>query len=322
MRIVPIEVMSNFLIGHASNAEAATGCTAIIALNGAVGGVDIRGGAPATRETDLLRPENSVNVVHAVVLSGGSAYGLAAASGVAEELESKGIGLDTQSALVPIVVGASLFDLDIENPLERPDSNYGVRAVQDAFAHKLSSPAHGNVGAGTGANVSKIMGTEHSIKSGLGICAYEHNGLYVGAILALNALGDVYDPQSGKQLSGPLSSKSTFYKTEEILANKQVEDSMPLDLTNTTLACVITNAKLNKSECTKLAQMSHDAFARGIRPSHTTFDGDAIFTLASGECEATLEAVSMMSQKALEGAILDALTSAQSAYGLVSVNDL
>ncbi len=321
MRDVSIELIPNFLIGHATNEDAATGCTVIVALKGACGGVDIRGGAPATRETDLLKPENSVSVVHAVVLSGGSAYGLAAASGVAEELESKGIGLDTGPALVPIVVGASLFDLDLQDSLERPDASYGIRAVEDAFHNKFSAPDHGNVGAGTGASVAKILGTEFAVKSGLGYAAYEHNGLYVGAVVALNALGDIYDTSTNTKLAGPLLEDGFMGDTAEILLNKTAGDPMPLDLTNTTLGCIITNAKLDKSQCTKLAQMSHDGYARAIRPCHSSFDGDSIFVLASGEKDAQFEAVSMLAQKSVEKAILDAITSAESAFGLKSYKD-
>ncbi len=321
MRDVSIELIPNFLIGHATNEDAATGCTVIVALKGACGGVDIRGGAPATRETDLLKPENSVSVVHAVVLSGGSAYGLAAACGVAEELESKGIGLDTGPALVPIVVGASLFDLDLQDSLERPDASYGIRAVEDAFHNKFSAPDHGNVGAGTGASVAKILGTEFAVKSGLGYAAYEHNGLYVGAVVALNALGDIYDTSTNTKLAGPLLEDGFMGDTAEILLNKTAGDPMPLDLTNTTLGCIITNAKLDKSQCTKLAQMSHDGYARAIRPCHSSFDGDSIFVLASGEKDAQFEAVSMLAQKSVEKAILDAITSAESAFGLKSYKD-
>ncbi|MDO5044467.1 MAG: P1 family peptidase [Coriobacteriia bacterium] len=314
----------DFLIGHATNEQAATGTTVIIAAQGATASVDVRGGAPATRETDLLRPENTVDKVHAVVLSGGSAFGLTAASGVCEELEGRGIGLDTGPSIVPIVVGASLYDLDLGDSLERPDIHYGVQAVEDAFANKLNEPLRGNVGAGTGASVSKLAGTEHSVKSGLGMASFEHEDILVSAIVAVNALGDVYDPHSMKALTGPriLDDPKKFVSTYDVLFSKQDQMQKPLNLQNTSIACIMTNAKLNKAQAYKISQMSHDGFAHVIKPVHTTFDGDAIFTLASNKVDAELNTLGIMAQRALEEACLDAIYSAQSDYGILAHSDL
>lgn len=327
------EIMTDFLIGHCSEQHAATGCTVILAPEGATAGVDVRGGAPASRETDLLRPENLVNKIHAVCLSGGSAFGLAASAGVADELECRGIGLDVGVSVVPIVVQACLFDLTVGSSLVRPHYDFGVRAVQDAFRNKLGKLSQGNVGAGTGASVGKCAGVERSCKTGLGIAAFEFEGVQIGAVCALNALGDVIHPQTHQILAGLRCTDENegFYSTERYLLERLKTGEMPLErlaknnknlrdslCTNTTLACVFTNARLDKAQAYKLAQISHDAFAHCIRPCHTTNDGDTIFTLASGKIDCKLDALAILAQKCLEASILNAVYYARDAYGLKS----
>lgn len=327
------EDLPEFRIGHDTVTQGATGCTVIVAPNGAVGGVDVRGGAPATRETDLLRPENLVESIHAVVLSGGSAFGLAAGSGVAAGLEERGIGLDAAGACVPIVCQASLFDLAVGSNKVRPDSESGRRAVCDALSEDASGatrhiPQHnipqGNVGAGTGASVGKIRGNATAMKTGLGVGMCNAGPLHVGAVVALNAVGDVIDPHTGQFLAGlrdehqPDAPSSTI---QTILADAQ-RNAMPLDRTNTTIACIVTNASLTKAQATKVAQMAHDAYAHCIRPTHTTNDGDTIFVMASGATHATVDSVGVAAVSALEKAIVNAAVCAQSAYGLPASRDL
>ncbi|MBP3894416.1 MAG: P1 family peptidase [Atopobiaceae bacterium] len=307
-------------VGHATNSEAGTGCTVIVCPEGATGGVDVRGGAPATRETDLLRPEEMVQMVNAVVLSGGSAFGLAASTGVAEELERRGIGLDVMVTKVPIVTGACLFDLACGDAFVRPDPSMGAKAVEDALDHADGQLACGNVGAGTGCTVGKVLGPDRAMKSGLGECVREAGELVCGAISAVNAVGNIVDPQTGAFLAGLLDETGENVISVED-AYMQALAAMPLR-SNTTISCVVTNAKLSKAQATKVAQMSADAYAHAIRPTHTTNDGDTIFVLATGQVEAETDLVGMLATSALESAIARAATSATSAYGYRAACDL
>lgn len=317
MSITQIE---GFFAGHATDSEAGTGCTVIICPEGATGAVDVRGGAPATRETDLLRPEETVQTLHAVVLSGGSAFGLAASSGVADELERRGIGLDVMVAKVPIVSGACLFDLACGSATVRPDSSFGERAVCAAFDTAGEPLARGNVGAGAGCTVGKVAGPARSMKTGLGECVLSAGELVCGAVVAVNAVGNIVDPASGAPLAGVLSADGSHIITvEEAFA--EATGAMPLR-TNTTISCIVTNAQLTKAQATKVAQMSADAYAHAIRPTHTTNDGDSIFVMAHGTVEAEVDAVGMLATAALEAAIVDAAKSAAAAFGLKAAADL
>ncbi|MBQ9004859.1 MAG: P1 family peptidase [Atopobiaceae bacterium] len=312
-------------VGHATNAEAGTGCTVIVCPRGAVGGVDVRGGAPATRETDLLRAEETVQELHAVVLSGGSAFGLAASTGVAEELERRDIGLDVGVTKVPIVSGACLFDLMCGRGDVRPTAADGVAAVANALDGERRPLAVGNVGAGTGCTVGKLAGAERCMKSGLGESVQTCGELVCGAISAVNAVGDVVDPVSGSGIAGLLdeAGESVVDSTEALLS---LGATMPLSRTNTTISCVVTNARLTQAQATKVAQMAADAYAHTIRPTHTTNDGDTIFVLATGEYELPaampLDVVGVLATKALEGAIVDAALSATGADGFKAACDL
>ena len=324
--ISSITQIPGILAGHATNAQAATGCTVIICPAGATGAVDVRGGAPASRETDLLRPEETVQTLDAVVLAGGSAFGLAASCGVAEELERRGIGVDVGVGVVPIVSGACVFDLTCGSSHIRPSSEDGVKAVREAFERAGQPLERGNVGAGTGCSVGKAAGLTRAMKGGLGedvICA---GNLICGAVAAVNALGDVVDPQTGKTIAGLTSEDGgTLLNSIDFIVHMQGETRFARNhlgpRTNTTISCVVTNAKLSKAEATKVAQMSADAYAHAIRPTHTTNDGDTVFVMATGDVMAPTDIVGALAVRALEGAITDAVRQADSAYGLKAAKD-
>ena len=260
---------------------------------------------PVPRETDLLDPVNLVEKVHAVVLTGGSAYGLDAASGVMRYLEEQHIGFAMGSVVVPIVPAAVLYDLGLGRADIRPDAAMGYRAAASASS---DAPAEGNVGAGTGASIGKIRGMEFAMKAGIGTASIDINGLIVGAIVAVNALGDVIDPNSGAKIAG-LRSGTTL----EWLKNMR---SQPGAQTNTVIGTIACNAKLNKAQATKVAQMAQDGLARSIRPAHTMFDGDTIFALATGEVEADVTTVGTFAAEMMAQAIVRAARMAKSAGGL------
>ena len=306
---------------HATLADAGTGCTAIVCPQGATGGVDVRGGAPATRETDLLRPEETVDVLHAVVLSGGSAFGLAASCGVAEELESRGIGLDVGVAKVPIVSSACLFDLACGRPDVRPGVEEGRLAARRALDAPAGPLERGNVGAGCGCTVGKLAGPGRAMKSGLGEVALAAGELVCAAVSAVNACGDVVDPRTGEPIAGLRDeSGRQLVPSEEALLSLAAQ--MPLSRTNTTISCVVTNARLTKAQATKVAQMAADAYAHAIRPTHTTNDGDTVFVMATGAVDAQIDVVGTLATRALEEAIADGARSARGAYGLPAACDL
>jgi len=253
-------------VGHDTKLEAGTGCTVILCDTPAVGGVDVRGGAPATRETDLLHPMHLVEEVHAVLLTGGSAYGLDAASGVMRYLEERNVGYDVGVARVPIVPAAAIFDLGFGSAKIRPDAAAGYRACEQATAEAV---AQGNVGAGTGATVGKMAGPVFMMKGGLGSAStHLDDGTLVGAIVAVNASGDVIDPQTQQVIAGARNPLGSF-----IFSNP---------FGNTTIAVIATSASLSKEATNKVAQMAHDGLAQVLRPAHTMFDGDTVFSLALG----------------------------------------
>jgi L-aminopeptidase/D-esterase-like protein len=259
-------------VGHDTNLAAGTGCTVILCDTPAVGGVDVRGGAPATRETDLLRPMHMIEAVNAIVLTGGSSFGLDAASGVMRYLEEQGIGFDTGVAKVPIVPAAAIFDLAFGDATVRPDAAAGYRACEQATTELVTQ---GNVGAGTGATVGKMMGPVLAMKGGLGSASTQlPDGTLVGAIVAVNALGDILDPQTQQVIAGARNPVGGF-----------IFDNLA---GNTTIAVVATNASLTKVDVNKVAQMAHNGLAMVIRPAHTMFDGDTVFALALGAQAQTL----------------------------------
>ena len=319
--IESVTQIPGILVGQVTDETAGTGCTVIVCPKGATGGVDVRGGAPATRETDLLRPEETVDALHAVVLSGGSAYGLSAACGVAEELERHGYGLDVGVARVPIVSGACLFDLACGDPGVRPTVEDGRVACAAALASEGQPLDRGNVGAGAGCTVGKLAGPERAMKSGLGEDVECAGGLVCGAIAAVNACGDVRDPDTGEKVAGVRTEDGTaLADTLEVLLGGFAH--MPLSRTNTTISCVVTNARLTKAQATKVAQMSADAYAHAISPTHTTNDGDTVFVMATGEVEAPVDVVGALSTRALGRAIADGARQATSAHGYPAARDL
>jgi L-aminopeptidase/D-esterase-like protein len=307
-------------VGHAESLEGVTGCTVVLCETGASGGVAVRGGAPGTRETDLLNPMEMVQLIHGVVLSGGSAFGLDAASGVMQYLEENGIGFDVGVTKVPIVCQAVLFDLIIGNHKIRPDKHMGYEACKNAEITKKD--LQGNVGAGLGATIGKVMGPRNSMKGGLGSAAFQIGDLQVGAIVAVNALGDIIDPQSGDIIAGALSDdKSAFIDTEEFML-KQYNEKINRFNGNTTIGIVVTNAKLTKAESNKVASIAHNGFGRTIRPAHTMFDGDTIFTMATNKIESDVNVVGFLATRAIEKAVTNAIKNCDSIHGYIAYKDL
>lgn len=315
-----INQIPGIFLAHAQDASAGTGCTVIICPEGATGAVDVRGGAPATRETDLLRPEQTVQRLHAVVLSGGSAYGLAASCGVADELERQGIGLDVGVGIVPIVGSACVFDLACGDARTRPDASMGAVAARRALEGHGSLKT-GNVGAGTGCTVGKSAGLARAMKGGLGMGMCQSAQLVCGAISAVNAGGNVIDPATGKVLAGVLDEEGTATLPAKAALDLALAAD-PLIRSNTTISCVVTNARLTKAQATKVAQIAADAYAHTIYPTHTTNDGDAIFVMATGGVEAGVDAVGILATAALERAIVSGVRDAESAYGYIAARDL
>lgn len=384
---VDITDIKGFKLGNAENTDAATGCTVIVAEKGATAGVDVRGGGPATRETDLLRSENTIDKIHAVVISGGSAYGLEAGSGVMRELENMKIGHRVGNCIVPIVCQASLFDLNVGQSDVRPDRTMGVKAVHNAFCG--GEFHHGNYGAGTGASVGKFYGMNRAMKTGLGTFACSDGEVEVGAITAVNAFADVYDGRNhviagllsadGKRIDGTIrplkncvAAESSYNmknkmepffnkrreeveleepettedvldapKTAEVIqeqvpeeapavseepeetsaANEESED-MGYGITfNTTISCLITNAKLTKAQCNKLASILHDGYARAIKPVHSTMDGDTIFVMTTGEKAVNFDAFAALATDIVQYSVIDGAIAAESAYGLPAARE-
>lgn len=311
-----------FRCGHAHDLRTATGCTVAIAPEGAVCGVAVRGGGPATRETDLLKPENMIEAVHAVVLSGGSAFGLAASTGVMDELAARGIGFPVESARVPIVVGACLFDLLVgENA--HPDAAMGRAAARTAFERDASEPlAEGNVGAGCGASVGKLLGKEHAMKAGFGLCGLRIGALACVAMVALNALGNVRG-EDGAWIAGCRGKDGRVMDPLAAFADAAAPQSPAAGpCANTTIGLVLTNACLTKAQATKASSVVHDAYARVIKPVHTSGDGDTVFTFASGEVEADYDMVAVLATEAMQKALVRAATQAEAAYGLPASDGL
>jgi len=306
-------------VGHWTNLEAATGCTVVLCPDGAVAGVDVRGTAPGTRETDLLNPICLVERVQAILLSGGSAFGLAAADGVMRWLEERGFGFETGVARVPIVPAAILFDLGVGRSDVRPDATAGYAACEAAT---MTPQAQGNVGAGTGASVGKILGFRQATKTGLGTASQRlGDQLIVAALVAVNAFGDVYDPQTQRIIAGVRSPAGGYANTVEImiaLTGQEPANFRPG--TNTTLAVVATNAQLSKNEATKMAQMAQAGLARTLRPSHTHLDGDTIFALSYGRQKADINLLGTVAADVLAEAVVLAVKTAEPLAGLPSAS--
>ena len=312
-RHLTITDVSGIRVGHATDLDGLTGCTVVLCEGGAVGGVDQRGGAPGTRETDLLRPLHMVEEVHAVVLAGGSAFGLAAADGVVRWLKDHDVGFDAGVAQVPIVPAAILFDLDLGDPEARPDAAMGYAACREASDAPVSE---GNVGAGTGATVGRILGRGRSMKGGLGSAAVTlSGGLTVGALIAVNAFGDVVDPASGEVLAGVRKEDSNAPAGTLTVMQQLAGQSSSGFVSSTVIGVVACNALLTKEEANKVAQMAHDGIARAVRPAHTMFDGDILFALATGTEPGDVNLIGAYAAEVVAEAIVRGVTAAESMGG-------
>jgi L-aminopeptidase/D-esterase-like protein len=308
------------MVGHWTDAEAATGCTVVLCgSGGAVAGVDVRGSAPGTRETDLLSPVNAVDRIHAVLLSGGSAFGLDAATGVMRWLEARGVGVEVGLCRVPLVCAAVLFDLLLGRADVRPDAAAGEAACDAASE---AAVPQGSVGAGAGATVGKVAGLGRATKSGLGSASLRiAGGVTVAALVAVNAAGDVIDPGTGVQIAGPRLPGGGFLRTTEWLREHPPLVSVGA---STTLAVVATDAVLTKTEATKVAQMAHDGLARTIDPVHTMLDGDTVFALATGATavRADLTTVGAVAATVVAAAVIAAVNAATGSAGIPSLREL
>ena len=320
MRQIPITAITGIQIGQAENAAAGTGCTVLVCPDGMRAGLDVRGGGPASRESQLLSPLASAQAIHALVLAGGSAFGLDAAGGAMRCLEERGIGFDVGITKVPLVCQSDLFDLTVGDASVRPDAAMGYEAARRA----LDAPNYrdGNAGAGCGASVGKIAGMRTCMKTGIGSCAVQLGTLQVGAIVALNALGDVFDWRTGQKVAGLLNEDRTAFRSTEAYMRARTDIVENRFTGNTTLAAVLTNAAFEKAALCKIAGMAHDGFARSIRPVHTSADGDSIYALSCGNLRADQDLVGTLAAEVVCEAILCAVRSATGAYGLPAARDL
>lgn len=320
MKEINIADIDGIRIGHAQDNKGATGCTVLICEEGASGGVDVRGGAPGTRETDLLNPVQMVQKIHSVVLSGGSAFGLDAAAGVMEYLEGKNIGYDVGVTKVPIVCQAVIFDLVCGDMKARPNKEMGIAACKNS--EKYNENINGNVGAGTGALVGKFKGPQFGMKGGLGTYAVEIGELKIGAVVAVNCLGDVINPINGEIIAGALTDDlNEFANTENMMISMYDSEKNAFN-GNTTIGVIVTNAELTKAEANKVASMAHNAYGRTMRPAHTMFDGDTIFTMATGKVKCDVNVAGLLATKVMEEAIIRGVKSARTQYGFKSFNDM
>jgi L-aminopeptidase/D-esterase-like protein len=308
-------------VGHFTDSRRPTGCTVILTEEGAIAGVDVRGSAPGTRDTDLLNPINTVQAVHAIMLAGGSAFGLEAATGAMRFLEEHKIGFDMRVARVPIVPAAILFDLGVGDAKIRPDADAGYKACKAAVA---TTPAEGSVGAGAGATVGKLFGMARAMKGGIGTSAIKLDGFTVGAIIAVNAIGDVFDPANGKPVAGARTKdgKSLVNSMAAILRGEPLPPA--LSGASTTIGVVATDVVLTKVQASKVAQMAHDGLARTINPVHTAYDGDTIFALSTGKSTkpANVTLIGALAAEAVAQAVLRAVRAARGIPGLPGANEL
>ena len=309
MKEIPITSFDNLQIGQAENTAAGTGCTVVLlGKDGAPAGLDVRGGGPASRESELLKPLAAAQVIHAIVLAGGSAFGLDAAGGVMRYLEERGIGFDVGVTKVPLVCQSDLFDLTVADARTRPDAAMAYAACVNA--------------AGTGATVGKLLGMDHCMKSGIGSYAVQVGDLKVGALVAVNAVGDVYDFETGRKVAGLRADDGkTFLDSERVLM-QQLDAPQEKFVGNTTLGILFTNAKLDKARLCKAAGMAHDGYARAIRPVHTSMDGDSIYAVSLGDVPADLDAVGVIGARVMAKAIVRAVEAADSAYGFPAARDM
>ena len=320
MKEISITEIRGVRIGQIEDKKAGTGCTVFISEKGMHAGLDVRGGGPALRESGLLDPLTAAQKIHGIVLAGGSAFGLGTADGVMRALEEKGIGYDVGVTKVPLVVQADLFDLTVGDAAVRPDAAMGYEAARQAL--EGGSYRDGNYGAGCGATVGKIAGMDYCMKSGIGSYAMQLGPLQLGAVVVVNALGDIFDRRTGAQIAGLLTeNKKSLRRTADYMSR----DTRKTDnkfTGNTTLAIVLTNARFEKAQLCKIAGMAQDGMARAIEPVHTSADGDSVFAVSLGTVEADQDLVGMLAAEAVSEAIVRAVLTAESAYGYPAAGDL
>jgi L-aminopeptidase/D-esterase-like protein len=317
---LPFTAVAGLKVGHFTDPRRPTGCTVVLCENGAVAGVDVRGAAPGTRETELLAPTQTVERVHAIILAGGSAFGLDAASGVVRWLEERGVGLDVGAVRVPIVPAAILFDLALGDPTVRPDAAAGYAACSAASGEP---PAQGSIGAGAGATVGKLFGFERAMRGGIGHAALRVGGVTVAALVAVNAVGDVVDPQSGRIVAGARGDDGRALGQTAALLRGEVP-ALARGGAATTIGVIATDARLTKVQATRLAQIGHDGLARTIDPVHTAIDGDTLFALATGTSSSTADPIALGAAAAavVAQAVLNAVRHATGVPGAPSARDL
>lgn len=306
---ISIKDIEGISVGHAQDDEAKTGVTVIHFKNGANIGCDISGGGPASRETPLTSPLTADNPINAVVLSGGSAFGLAASDGVMRCLEENKIGLDTEDAVIPLVVQSCIYDLEYGRSDVRPDAAMAYEACQNAL--KGFDDRMGNVGAGIGATVGKLFDLPQAQKAGLGIHAIQAGDLKIAAIVVLNACGDIFDPENGRKIAGLLDKERKEFLDYEDEMIKMGEEAKASAVTNTTIGCIITNAKFDKAKMNKVASMTRSAYARCINPVGMMWDGDTIYAASTGSVECDINLVGALAAKAMQKAIVKAVASAR-----------
>lgn len=320
MKEISIKDFRNIQIGQAENVQAGTGCTVfLLGREGASVGLDVRGGGPASRESELLKPLATAQVIHAILLAGGSAFGLDAAGGVMRYLEERGIGVDVGATRVPLVCQSDLFDLTVADAHTRPDAAMAYEACVNA---EMGNYRDGNHGAGTGATVGKLLGMEHCMKSGIGSYAVQVGNLQVGAVVAVNAVGDVYDYENGRKIAGLLAADGKTFLDSELAALQAIEAQTEKFVGNTTLGVILTNARLDKAHLCKIAGMAHDGYARAIRPVHTSMDGDSIYAVSLGDVPADMDVVGTLAARVMAKAIVRAVQAAEPAYGLPSAGEI
>ena len=317
---ISIREIKGLHIGQTEDAAAGTGCTVLICERGMSAGLDIRGGGPASRDTHLLDPLTAAQTIHAVVLGGGSAFGLGAADGVMAYLEERNIGFDVGVTKVPLVAQSDIFDLTVGDKSVRPDRAMGYAAAKNAM--EAPNYRDGNYGAGCGATVGKLAGMETCMKSGIGSYAVQLGPLQIGAIVVVNALGDVYDWRTGRKVAGLLKPDKKGFRDSVALMEESIAIHENRFAENTTIGAIVTNAAFTKTQLCKIAGMAHNGYARSIRPVHTSADGDSIYALSVGDISADMDLVGTLAAQVMSEAILRGVTSAESAYGFLAAKEL
>ncbi|MBQ3652253.1 MAG: P1 family peptidase [Clostridia bacterium] len=319
-REISIREIKGLCIGQTEDADAGTGCTVLVCERGMAAGLDIRGGGPASRDTHLLDPLTAAQSIHAVVLGGGSAFGLGAADGVMAYLEKRDIGFDVGVTKVPLVAQSDIFDLTVGDKSVRPDRAMGYAAAKNAM--EAPNYRDGNYGAGCGATVGKLAGMETCMKSGIGSYAIQLGPLQIGAVVVVNALGDVYDWKTGRKVAGLLTPDKKGFRDSVALMQESIAVHENRFAENTTIGAVVTNAAFTKPQLCKIAGMAHNGYARSIRPVHTSADGDSIYALSVGDVSADMDLVGTLAAEVMSEAILRAVTSAESAYGFLAAGEM